>query len=40
MESNLRILNNKTMKEVWEHYNKSLKYKSQVRIKLETEEEL
>ena len=40
MEENLSKLNSKTMKEVWEYYNKSLKYRSQVKIKLENEQEL
>ena len=39
MEKNLDKLNNKTMKEVWDHYNKKLKHKSHVRIKLDTEQE-
>ena len=39
MEQKLDRLNQKTMKEVWEHYNSSLNYRAQVNIKLENEQE-
>ena len=34
MEKNLQTLNNQTMKEVWEYYNKSFKYRAHVKINL------
>ena len=39
MEKGIKVLNKKTMKDVWEYYNKSLKRKSYTKIKIDTLEE-
>ena len=39
MEEGIKELNKKTMKEVWDFYNRSYKRKLQSRIKVDTPEE-
>ena len=39
MKEGIKELNKKTMKEVWDYYNRSYKRKLQTRIKVDTPEE-
>ena len=39
LKKNIKKLNKKTMKEVWNFYNKSYKHRTQTKIQVETEEE-